>query len=540
MNGHLLALEIKDTPCPDSADIIPKGTGGQHAEKGAATPFSWTLSALILKPTVKGLVILNATTLYMQPLVEKKNGDRDGESALDEVLDRLAQKMDFSACSRVAVAIPAFLFFFRHMDLPFRSRWKIGQVLPMELDAALPLPDEPHTHDFISTGLSLSDDHIFLTASLSTTVVDVIYDGLGKRGMAPGLISSAGYLASHLFFSSLADRGFYLMVDVTSHCLVVNGILDRNIVGFRSLVMSPEQRDTHVAMDVSRTLMLFRHRLGITPPLLGCHIILPHVRGEEMDIVHGLKARLEKILDVPVVFEDATLVLPSPESQTLVLQPDAHDYVNAFAAAQCSGKQGYLNFCRNGNGQGAFVEKHMPQLITTGVLLLFCFVMAVAGQYMDIASLENKSAAMDRRAVTVLKRSFPEITTVVDPYMQMKIQMRQALEKSPGARNMQHRFVADTKITDLFFELSSRIPPTVDVEISRLVFNDGRMVISGNTDTYDSVDKMKTAMESSAFFIDVKISNAAADKNDKRIRFKFVFQTTNGRNDVSMVKKENS
>lgn len=539
MKGHLLALEIKDTQGP--AYAVPDMDGLNDLEKGDITPFSWRVSALVLKPSVKGLVVINALTLDMNPLGDGAAGDQlPGESSLDGVLEKLAQRVELTACSRAVVAIPASMPFFRHMDLPFRSRWKIGQVLPLELDAMLPLPDESHVNDFIFTGISQCDNHTFLTASLSIDMVDALRKPLEKRGITPVLISSAGYLAARLFLDSLPGKGFYLMVELKPHCLVINGVLDKVIVGLRSIVMGTDKNNAGVAMEVARTLMLFRHRLGIIHPLLGCHIIWSDTRQGDRNSDDDLEARLEKVLSAPVLCEDLTPVSQLLENHEVVFESPSHEYLNAFAAARCIGRPECLNFCCNNNGQGAFVAKHMAQLLTMGLLILICFFMVVAGEYMKISALENKSTDMDQQATAIFKETFPDTPTIVDPYMQMKIQVRQALEKSGGSSNIENRFTADNKIMDLFFELSSRIPDIINVEISRLVFNDGRMVLSGNTDTYDSVDKMKTAIESSPLFTDVKITNAAADKNDKRIRFKFVFQSTEGKENASTNKKGKS
>jgi len=305
-------------------------------------------------------------------------------------------------------------------------------------------------------------------------------------------------------------------------------------VGLRSIVRGRNQNNVGVAMEVGRTLMLFRHRLGIAHSLLGGHILWSDDRDKD------LEAQLEKILAAPVVCEDLTPVSPTLENGEIVFDSKVHEYLNAFAAARCSGKQGSLNFCRNNNGQGAFVEKYMAQLVTMSLLILICFFLVVAGEYMEIRSLERQAADMDRQAAVIFKETFPEITTIVNPYMQMKIQLRQTSEQSGSSLNMENRFAAGNKITDLLFELSSRIPDTIDIEISRLVFNDGRMVLSGDTDTYDSVNKMKTAIESSPLFTDVKISNAAADKNEKRIRFKFIFQTADDKENLPTDRKANS
>ena len=121
MKGYLLALEIKDTG--DHADPISDKDGITDPEKGDITPFPWSMSALVLKPSVKGPMVVNALTMGMNPFVDNAAADPvPSQSSLDDVLERLAQKVDLSACSRAVVAIPAAMVFFRHMDLPFRSR----------------------------------------------------------------------------------------------------------------------------------------------------------------------------------------------------------------------------------------------------------------------------------------------------------------------------------------------------------------------------------------------------------------------------------
>ncbi len=523
MKDHLLVLEIKD-PVRHPAAMPVKKDGSDPAGGSGASTFR-SVSALVLKPSVKGLGVVAAVTLHcdISPDTDTEDSVCHGFS-MDEILEQLGKKINIGNCSRAVVAVPASMASYRHVDLPFRSRRKIRQVLPMELNAMLPITDEPHVSDFVYTGVSVSGNYTFFTASLSRFLLEALCAPLAKRGIKPVMVSPAGYLAAHFFLDTLPTGGFCLMVAVCPHCLVINGVLDGDIVWLRSIARSYDLSLT--AEDVRRTIMVFQHRLGIEVPLPACHLIWCDTRQE------ALETHLEDALAVSVVCTDTVSVYNALENGggekgSLVAGAAPFEYINAFAAARCMGKSACLDFCRISHGQGAFVEKYMAQLVITGLLFLICFCMAIAGEYMEIRDLKKQSAAMDHQARLIFKETFPEITTIVDPYMQMKVQVRQALAKSGQSLDMETRFAGNTRIMDLFLGLSSRIPDTIDVEISRLVWNDGRMVLSGNTDTYDSVDKMKTAIESSPWFTDVKIGNASADKTDNRIRFKFIFQTVN-------------
>ncbi len=62
------------------------------------------------------------------------------------------------------------------------------------------------------------------------------------------------------------------------------------------------------------------------------------------------------------------------------------------------------------------------------------------------------------------------------------------------------------------------------MEISRFLFNEKRIVISGSTDNFNNVDKIKNKLEASDLFGNVSISSAAADKKEDRVNFKFIIE----------------
>ena len=534
MKDHLLALEIKD-PVSHCVPMPVNKNGSEPAGKNSAAMFR-TVYALVLKPSMKGFGVVEAVTLEFDtfPVKDAEESVCHGFS-MDEILKYLGERINISSCSRAVLAVPASMVSPRHMDLPFRSRRKIRQVLSMELNAMLPVTDQDHVNDFTYTGFSDSGNYTFLTASIPQFLLDDLCMPLEKQGIKPVLVSPTGYLASLFFLDTLPSGGFYLMVTVCPHCLVVNGVLDGTVVWLRCIARLGDVK--FAAGDVGRTLIVFQQRLGIEAPLLACHLIWCDIRQEIFETY------LNESLAVPVVCTDTSSVTDALENGgvekgELLSGPAYCQYINAFAATRCMGKPACLDFSRSSHAQGDFVEKYMAHLVTMILLLLICFCMAIAGEYMEIRELRAQTAAMDRQARLVFKETFPDITTIVDPYMQMKVQIRQALAKSGQSLDMENRFAGNTRIMDLFLALSSQIPDTIDVEISRLVWNDGRMIFSGNTDTYDSVDKMKTAIESSPWFTDVKISNAAADKTDNRIRFKFIFQTVTPDDNASKTREK--
>ena len=98
----------------------------------------------------------------------------------------------------------------------------------------------------------------------------------------------------------------------------------------------------------------------------------------------------------------------------------------------------------------------------------------------------------------------------------MKIKMQAARRNAllPGATDRSIRTI------DILRDISRLTPKEVDVNITRLVVSMDSVVISGNTDTYKSVDGIKSSLEKADFFKKIVISSANIDKSDNRVRFK--------------------
>ena len=112
--------------------------------------------------------------------------------------------------------------------------------------------------------------------------------------------------------------------------------------------------------------------------------------------------------------------------------------------------------------------------------------------------------------------SFPEITTIVDPVHQMGVkiselaaQTRLPLEAGRGIRSI-----------DLLNAISQQIKPQTDIEITRLVAGSDGITVTGNTDSFNSVDEIKSQMEQSELIETVTTASANKEKRGNRIQFK--------------------
>jgi Tfp pilus assembly protein PilN len=73
---------------------------------------------------------------------------------------------------------------------------------------------------------------------------------------------------------------------------------------------------------------------------------------------------------------------------------------------------------------------------------------------------------------------------------------------------------------DILNEISSRIPADQDVEITNLVRGDDSLLVTGNTDSFNTVDDIKVRLSQAEGLKNITINSANLEKATNRIQFK--------------------
>jgi general secretion pathway protein L len=149
-------------------------------------------------------------------------------------------------------------------------------------------------------------------------------------------------------------------------------------------------------------------------------------------------------------------------------------------------------------------------ILAAAVLVLLLFNVVV-----DSYTMHRRISRLNRQITEIYKSTFPEAKKIQDPYLEMQANLKQAKKQS--------LFHADTgphvRRIDILNDISKRISKETDVDITRLVINPQSVLISGNTDNFNSVDDIKGRLEQIAFFKKVTISSSNKDRSGKNVRF---------------------
>jgi len=155
-------------------------------------------------------------------------------------------------------------------------------------------------------------------------------------------------------------------------------------------------------------------------------------------------------------------------------------------------------------------------LIKTGILAGVVLALAFFNVLLDSYFMGKKLTVLNNQITGVFTSTFPDVKKVVDPLHQMRIKIQEARKNVllPGVTDKNIRAI------DILNNISKLISKNIDVNFTRLMIGAESTVISGDTDTFNSVDGIKNGLEKSDLFKKIIISSANINKSDNRVRFK--------------------
>lgn len=440
--------------------------------------------------------------------------DPDAEDrGFSAALDILTQRLDLNGCVCVA-SLPPDRASFRNLQVPFRQTKKIRQILPFELEPSLPFPVEEVVIDFHPIrNDTLAEATDLIAAAYETAGMRHYLEQLSARRIEPRIVTVGAYAAAICLCRLGNIPANSLLVDVGDRSSTMFVLVEGQLRLVRSLPLGTAKpfRPELLCQNIQRTLFALEElvdsdylpeQLLITGPAVGRN---------------GMAADIGQMLNIPAVQTDLTR---DTENRIDEFPADAwhpHQMNNALALAllEVLGIKG-LNF-RKGpfairKRWAAYKQNITVAAILAGVLLLAM----LTNVFLDYRIKARRLEALNQRITEIFQTTFPEVTRVVDPLQQMQVKIRDLKSSSLSASDP----AATLPAVDILNEISRRIPGEADVQFSRLVLGDDSVIVSGDSDTFNSVDTVKGSLEASDVFQEVTIVSTTKEAKDNRIRFR--------------------
>ena len=484
-----------------------------------------SITAVQVKSELKGYQI----TACARIMIEEEGG-------LDDALKGLFNQMDLKSDTYLS-SIPVEHVSYRNLQMPFKEPKKIRQTIAFELESMLPFPIEDLVVDF--TIIDQSDQSEILAASVSRRYISEYLTHLQTHGIDPEIldIRSVPVVLWLLRQAGIPDNGLLLDIGLKKNTMVL--YLNRRIVLIRTFALDDcaivrsvsnatdsDPVDSPMAEQIEYCIKSFCTMVQNT-----LHAFAWQTKREvqpERIFFTGNGALypetgdlLKRFLDIPV--EQINLSrdkrVRMDENIAQVWNPALMDGALAFALRDDRQGQGF-NFRKD----EFEVKKHYlgikKEIRKVAVFFILILSFLAADLYVDYYFLKKRYKTMDQKITEVFRQTFPDVKRIVDPLQQMRVKIKEIKGSTISLTGIN----ADQKVLDLLKDISHRVTKSLDVHVTRMVVDPDTVRISGRTDTFNTVDNIKSRLEPSAYFSAVTISSANLDRSGKQVQFEIKLQ----------------
>jgi Tfp pilus assembly PilM family ATPase len=440
------------------------------------------------------------------------SGPEDPERSLSSALQTMTEEMDLTGSDYV-VSIPANQAIFRNLRIPFSNSKKIRMVLPFELETTLPYAAEDLVIDFHTLdGTPAGEQTELIAAAIEKSKLSPYMDALASIQADPEKLTLGG-LPTALCLANQADPEedqLFIEIDDTYGTLFV--LAGGRLQLIRSFPLPPagSSKAPQLCAQIQQTLAAFLEssELNFEP----IEVLANGIGLDETDII----PQLSRALDIPVKTASIAdrLNIPMESNAENPWIPVKMDNALALALMEVEGYDG-LNFHKGQFAAQKFISKHKGPLIKTGILAAAVLVLFFFTLIMESYTLNKHIGRINSQMAQVFKSTFPAVKTIRYPYQEMQAKIRETkktatfeAEAGPHIRSI-----------DILNSISEKIPESITVNLTRLVIQPDNVVISGTTDTYNSVDGIKSRLEQIPQFEKVTISSSNIDRSGNEVRF---------------------
>lgn len=466
------------------------------------------IAAVIINSGLKGYAIQE----HVYIPIENAPGGNDGFA---DAMEILVDHIDIAG-STCAASFPAEQVFFRNLEVPFKQTKKIRQIMPFELERTLPLSVERLIIDFhaIKTDPPTEQTEL-ITAAVDTSRLESFLNRLAHFGINPEIVTVSGYPTA-ICLSQVEDLSpNAMLVDVKKDKSTIFILESGQLRLVRSIVSGSKDlpRTQVICQNIQRTIHASKEADSgqeyFTPEAI--YLTGPSI-GE-----NGFVSEMADYMKIPAHSTDLIHTMPD----RLQSQPpgswraDSMDNALALALMETLGIKG-LNFRRGPFALKKGWSEHRKSFIRSGIFAAVALVVMLVNTGTDYYVKQKRLHELKGQIESVFLSTFPEVSKVVDPLNQMQVKVNEARRSNPSPAQQ-----GDSPLMiDILNTLSKRIPGQLDVRFTRMIIGEDNVTISGNTDTFNTVDMVKGRLESDAMFETATIVSTNKDKTGNRIRFR--------------------
>lgn len=447
----------------------------------------------------------------------------------EEIIGELASKLDYSDC-RCFLSLGASFFSFRNLNLPFSDRKSINKILPFELEESTANSIATMLIDSMIHSLDGEEAEI-IAAMIERKLLAEWYAALQHAGISPEFITLSGLPT----ISSIRENGKppeeFIFLDVRAENAALFLISSDRLQLVRPLVFDAgrkagftfdeESGEIHIqrpehgakafqelALATKQTLM----PLSLSTPKETLPIYIDGCAG----LAQSATSWLEAAFNRPCLICGRAGLLPLPSPLPAQSEQHARLLTSCLSLGMQGGKSKTgFNFSKEEftPHRGFTSYRNMQRLIAFPLITLL--FLTVGYLWYSTGVLKKEQAALVAEIREVFTETLPGVSRVVDPLQQLQV----AINKSRLSSTEGEGTTLPYTVLNVLYEISTRIPSSLDVRLTRMVYESKGLRLMGITDTFNTVDNLKKNLEQSPNFTGVTISSANLAPKNNKIRF---------------------
>ncbi|MBU0946285.1 MAG: PilN domain-containing protein [Proteobacteria bacterium] len=452
-----------------------------------------------------------------------------GSRPPEEVIAELAAKLACADC-RCFLSLGASFFSFRNLVLPFSDRKSINKILPFELEESTANSIDTMLIDFMLNSREGEETEV-IAAMIERKLLSEWYTALRQAGISPEFITLSG-LAT---LSSIRENGKppeeFIFLDLRMENAALFLVSSDRLQLIRPLVFDAGrkagftfdeesgeihiQRPEHGAeafRELSLAIKQTLTPLSLATPMATLPIYIDGGAGLSQSATTWLDAAFNR----PCLVCGRAGLLPLPSSLPAETDQHARLLTSCLSLAIQGGKaKNSFNFSKEEFAPHRGLSSYRVQQRLIAYPLIALLLLSLGYLWYNTNVLNKQQAALVAEIRAVFTETLPEVSRVVDPLQQLQV----AINKSRLSSTEGEGTTLPYTVLHVLREISTRIPPSLDVRLTRLVYESKGLRLMGITDTFNTVDSLKKNLEQSPDFISVTISSANLNAKDSKIRF---------------------
>jgi hypothetical protein len=434
---------------------------------------------------------------------ERQTGEPDLEGALNRILARTG-KADI-----VTSAIGSDYVVRRLLELPFSDRRKLHQVVPFALEEHLPFPVDDAVVAFTRVG-GEAESTLVIAALARKNELKQHLDLLARVGIDPRTVTlSELAIARLLARSQTASMNSHLLMDIeptsTSMVLLDSAGTPRAIRTVHAGISGNEdgpiaEAHANSILGVARQTVLAHASevQGLDVILAGSAASIPSLR-EDLSAALSLAVRDTAEFDYSFLLNG--------------MRPDMSRFAACIAMLMCelpTKPVELLNF-----RQGEFVFKgrirgDLSAFYTTGTIAAIAILLGLLHFSLGVGTQLHRLHALNRQIATLtipaLGPNPPDDPVTALRTGIIKMSKRLALIGGNSAK--------DSPL-DALLAVSRDVPKRFPVEMQDVIVDDSGLRLSGEADSFTTVDQMKKALLQDDYFGNIEVAHAKAATDGK-------------------------